>query len=186
MDLWEHLIYAIMTSHPYRETTVRLLQSLGLPELESKDLEIGVFNASIDYASANRISLSWYAEPFQEIYLGKARSVYANLKKDSYIQNMRLMDRLLDHDFLPHELPFITRESIFPEAWQTIIEKERLRSKEAYEIRQAAMTDQIKCGHCIKKGWKSRITYYEKQIRSADEPITTFYKCHTCGHCWKM
>lgn len=66
------------------------------------------------------------------------------------------------------------------------MEKERLRSKEAYEMKQSAMTDQIKCGHCVKKGWKSKITYYEKQIRSADEPITTFYKCHTCGHKWKM
>ena len=169
-----------------RELTAKLMEDLGLSELEAKDLEIGIYNATIDYASANKISLSWTSELFQDAYAAKARSIYANLKADSYIQNKNLISRLKDRDFLPHELPFITKESLFPEAWQEIIEKERLRSKEAYEIKQAAMTDQIKCGHCIKKGWKSRITYFEKQIRSADEPITTFYKCHTCGHRWKM
>ena len=164
-----------------REATAELLQTLGLTELEAKDLEIGVYNATIDYASANKISLSWMSELFQEAYMSKARSIYGNLSSDSYIQNNNLMHRLKDRDFLPHELPFITRESLFPEAWHDIITKEQLRTKEAYEIKQAAMTDQIKCGTCLKKGWKSRITYFEKQIRSADEPITTFYKCHTCG-----
>ena len=118
--------------------------------------------------------------------MAKARSIFANLNSKSYIGNTRLKERLADREFLPHDIPFITKESIYPELWQPIIEKERLRSKEAYEMKQTAMTDQIQCGHCLKKGWKSKITYYEKQIRSADEPITTFYKCHTCGHNWKM
>lgn len=169
-----------------RENTVELLKNIGLTELEAKDLEIGIYNSTIDYASANKISLSWCSELFQELYLAKCRSIYGNLNANTYIKNKNLLNRLQDRDFLPHELPFVTKESVFPEAWQEIIEKERLRSKEAYEVKQAAMTDQIKCGHCIKKGWKSRITYFEKQIRSADEPITTFYKCHTCGHRWKM
>lgn len=169
-----------------RDSVVQVLSTLGLSELEAKDLEIGIFNSTIDYASSNKISLSWFSELFQEAYLAKSRSIYANLSKDSYIGNPRLQDRLHDKEFMPHDLPFITKESMFPEMWDPIMEKERIRSKEAYELKQNAMTDQIKCGHCVKKGWKSKITYYEKQIRSADEPITTFYKCHTCGHKWKM
>lgn len=27
--------------------------------------------------------------------------------------------------------------------------------------------------------------FYQLQIRSADEPMTTFYKCTTCGHQWR-
>ncbi|KAK4229979.1 hypothetical protein QBC38DRAFT_470932 [Podospora fimiseda] len=27
--------------------------------------------------------------------------------------------------------------------------------------------------------------YYQVQIRSADEPMTTFYKCMTCGERWR-
>jgi DNA-directed RNA polymerase subunit M/transcription elongation factor TFIIS len=173
-------------THYYRDIAVDLFQKIGLSEVEAKDLEIGVFNATIDYASANKIPLHWMSDVFQEAYMCKARCMFANLSQNAYIQNTHLMDRLKDREFLPHELPFITRESMFPEVWSSIIEKERLRSKEAYEVRHVAMTDQIKCGNCIKKGWKAKITYYEKQIRSADEPITTFYKCQTCGHRWHI
>ncbi|KAL2158326.1 hypothetical protein VTH06DRAFT_4374 [Thermothelomyces fergusii] len=27
--------------------------------------------------------------------------------------------------------------------------------------------------------------FFQVQIRSADEPMTTFYKCMTCGHRWR-
>lgn len=27
--------------------------------------------------------------------------------------------------------------------------------------------------------------FYQLQIRSADEPMTTFYKCTTCGNQWR-
>lgn len=27
--------------------------------------------------------------------------------------------------------------------------------------------------------------FYQLQIRSADEPMTSFYKCTTCGHQWR-
>lgn len=35
-----------------------------------------------------------------------------------------------------------------------------------------------KCGH-------SRAFFLQIQTRSADEPMTTFYKCVQCGHRWK-
>ncbi|KAI4134989.1 MAG: hypothetical protein LQ347_001048 [Umbilicaria vellea] len=31
----------------------------------------------------------------------------------------------------------------------------------------------------------SKAFFYQVQIRSADEPMTTFYKCTTCGQRWK-
>lgn len=162
------------------------IQSIGFSPLEAKDLEIGIYNSTIDYSSSARIPLSWVSEIFQEAYLAKARSVFANLNKNSYIKNNTLKERLDNREFFPHDVPFITRESIFPDLWAPIIDKERLRSKEAYEYRQASMTDHIKCITCLKKGWKSKITYYELQTRSADEPMTLMIKCHTCGHRWKM
>lgn len=30
-----------------------------------------------------------------------------------------------------------------------------------------------------------RAYFFQLQIRSADEPMTTFYKCTKCGHQWK-
>lgn len=40
----------------------------------------------------------------------------------------------------------------------------------------------LKCGKCK----KHTVTYYEMQTRSADEPMTVFCTCWSCGHKWKM
>jgi transcription elongation factor S-II len=72
-------------------------------------------------------------------------------------------------------------EDMFPEKWRDIIEKQKLKFKAAYEIKQVSMTDTIKCGKCK----NNKISYYELQTRSGDEAITQFYNCIICGHKWK-
>lgn len=44
-----------------------------------------------------------------------------------------------------------------------------------------ATTDMFRCGKCKQR----KTMYYQKQIRSADEPMTTFVTCVVCGHKWK-
>jgi DNA-directed RNA polymerase subunit M/transcription elongation factor TFIIS len=148
---------------------------LNLSEEQIKDLEIGIYNSTIDYASRNKIPLSWNSELFQECYLSKARSMYLNL------DNSKLLDRLEQKEFLPHEIPYMTPDNIDPMIWNNIIDDEMRRNKAAYEISKIAMTDQITCGRCKKK----RITYYEMQTRSADEPASIFYNCLDCGNRWR-
>lgn len=162
-----------------RETVVDVFTKL-LPEIEAKDLEIGIYNSTIDFASANRIPLSWSSDHFKEAYLTKARGVYANLHTSSYVGNVRLMDRLKEKEFLPHNIASMPRENIFPERWREIRETEEKRLQGAYEVTATAMSDQITCGKCKKK----QISYYEKQTRSADEATTIFYTCLQCGHRW--
>lgn len=40
----------------------------------------------------------------------------------------------------------------------------------------------LKCGRCK----QNTVSYYEMQTRSADEPMTVFCTCVSCGHKWKM
>lgn len=154
---------------------------LGLTAHEAHDMEVGIYNAMIDYASQHNIPLSWSSELFSQGYLEKARSIYANLHKDSYIGNQRLMERLRAGEFRPHELATMTHDRLYPEHWADIIHQEMLRTKEAYEIKEVPMTSAITCGKC--KGKK--ITYMELQTRSGDEAMTTYYRCITCGNKWK-
>jgi len=50
--------------------------------------------------------------------------------------------------------------------------------KDAQELRNGTFT----CSNCQKKNMYARNTsHYEKQTRSADEPMTVFLHCHTCG-----
>jgi DNA-directed RNA polymerase subunit M/transcription elongation factor TFIIS len=168
-------------SHKCRETVVLAYQELGLSELESQDLEIGIFNSSIDYAKLKGVPASWMCDIFVEVYHSKCRNIFANLKKDSYVKNERLMDRLRDREFLPHELAAMKYDNLYPERWKEIIDQKSLKSRAAYEQSAAAMTDQYTCGKCKKK----KISYYELQTRSADEPSTHFFTCLHCGHRWK-
>jgi len=43
-----------------------------------------------------------------------------------------------------------------------------------------AMTDMYQCARCK----SNKCSYYQQQILSADEPMTTFITCVTCGYKW--
>lgn len=165
-----------------RKKMVDTFRKLSLTEVQAKDLEIGVYNYCIDYATEHLIPLTWNSDMFKELYLGKARSIYANLSPKSSIQNKRLIKRLKDKEFMPHEVAMMQPENMYPELWKDIMDRELLRTKAAYEPQATAMTDRYTCGKCK----KNRCSYYELQTRSADEPMTMFITCLHCGHRWKM
>lgn len=165
-----------------RPNIVALYKKIGLTELQAKDLEIGVFNASIDYARDINIPANWESDAFTEIYLAKARSAYSNINPKSNIANPRLLKRIKAREFPPHAVAIKTHQELFPELWKEIMDKETLRHKEAYESLTVAMTDRYTCGKCK----KNKCSYYEMQTRSADEPMTMFFTCLNCGNRWKM
>lgn len=164
-----------------RDKVREVFENIGLTDKEAQDLETGIFNFTIDYATHNNIVRSWAVDTFREAYLAKARSIYANLNQNSYLKNKQLFLRLREKEFAPHDIATMKHENMFPEIWKEITEQEILRSKEAYEVTQVAMTDQITCFKCK----KNKISYIELQIRSSDEPSTHFYRCLVCGNRWK-
>ena len=163
-----------------RDNTRSVFLSLGLTKIQADDIEIGIYNATIDYSKNNGIPLTWKSEIFTEIYRSKCRSIYGNLNGNN--NNNRLMDRLKTGEFLPHELAYMTHDRLFPENWQNIIDEEELRLKNAYEQQHVSNTDRYKCSKCR----KNECSYYELQTRSADEPSTIFLTCLNCGNRWKM
>ena len=170
--------------HKIREDFKELLAAnLHLSELEVNDLEIGVFNATIDYANNAKVQLSWKCQMFLEIYSNISRSIYSNIKSDSYIGNDKLCDRMINKkEFHPHMLPYMQSKDIFPERWKEIDERNQLRLKAAYEIKLVPMSDMIKCSRCKSK----KVSYYELQTRSGDEASTLFMNCLICGKKWKQ
>ena len=154
---------------------------LELTDTEIKDIETGIYNYTIEYASQNKIPLNWFSELFQEIYLAKARYIVANLNTNSYVKNMDLLEKVRNGEIQPYKLAFMKNKDVHIEAWNNIVHKEMMRNKASYEVSQVAMSDQIKCGKCK----KFKVSYYEIQTRSADEPMTTYYTCLECGHKWR-
>ena len=164
-------------AHPIRDTCRELMGGVGLNEVETKDLEIGIFNATIDYVKGIRQPLSWNNPAFQEVYLGKCRSLYANLTRVP-----RLIERMHDGEFKPHQLASMKHNNLLPEAWQDLIDRETMRSKASYEPLAVSNTDRYNCSRCK----KNNCSYYELQTRSADEPMSVFVSCLNCGHRWRM
>lgn len=167
----------------HREKIVNLINSkTNLEKDWAKDFEIGIYNWTIKYADTNKIVKNWENQKFLNLYLEKARSSISNIDKNSYIKNERLLKRLEEKEFLPHEIPFMKPQNIFPERWTDTLDAYIKKYEHAYENKVVAMTDMYRCSRCGKR----ECSYYEIQSRSGDEGMCQHVRCINCGHGWKF
>lgn len=168
-----------------REKTRNAISNLlgnHLNPIEQKDLEIGIFNASLQDADVRKVRKNWENPLFVNIYniIGK-RSI-TNLIPNSYVNNYRLLERLKESEFKPHDVPFMNYGELYPEKWRQMMEQQLKRETKLLEGNKDMATDQFKCSRCYKR----QCTYYEMQTRSADEPMTIFVRCLNCGKQWRQ
>jgi len=168
-----------------REKTLKVISNLlntHLNDTEQKDLEIGIYNASLQEAEQRKIRKNWENPMFTHIYTILARRIITNVQPNSYIKNARLLERLRDGEFKPHDIAFMNYGELYPENWQNLMEQRLKRETKLLEGNKDMATDQFKCGRCYKR----QCTYYEMQTRSADEPMTIFVRCLNCGKQWRQ
>lgn len=164
------------------KATALILKQTCLCERDAKDLERGIYNWAVGYADEHCYVKAWVNPTFMRIYHDKVRSVVANLDKDSYIGNTRLADRLAEKEFVPHDVPFLKPENVFPEVWRECVNLKMKRDEHIGVNTLQAMTDLIKCARCK----QYEVAFYEMQTRGSDESLTIFCSCLNCGHHWKM
>lgn len=169
-------------NHSIRDTVVKYLKGLGLDDTQATDLEIGIYNWSLQKADENGIKRNWNDKLFMNVYESKSRSILTNIDSTSYISNNRLLNRLNDKEFKPHELPFMDMTNVFPERWTELLDIRLKQEQNFYNSKQVAKTDMFKCGKCKKR----ECSYYELQVRSADESSTIFVSCLNCGNRWRI
>lgn len=166
-----------------RDKTCELLkEKTKLDDVQVADLEVGIYNWAILYAEKNKIIRNWLCTKFLNVYMNKAMSVIANLDDQSYIGNGRLLSRLQEKEFMPHEIAFMTHDHMFPERWKDAMDKKLRKDEHIFQEKPAAMTSQFKCGKCKKR----ECTFQELQLRSCDEPMTLFISCLNCGNRWRI
>lgn len=133
----------------------------------SRDIENEVFKA--EYLSVN------------DNYRNKLRTFTMNLRNK---KNPDLRDRLLTNKIKPSNFIKMTPNEMAPESLKKEIEK--LHKQNLFDAQGAtekrAVTDRFTCGKCKHK----KVSYYQMQTRSADEPLTTFCTCENCGNRWKF
>lgn len=144
-------------------------------EKKSKNLEIGIYNWVIKECTNNKIVKRWDNVFFVLTYTNKLKSIFSN------IQN--ILEILKNDDLYEiKNIPFLTHQELCPNKWKPLIEDKIKRDKNKFDTSIEASTDIFKCRKCN----ENKCTYYQAQIRSADEPITTFVNCINCGNRWRF
>lgn len=141
----------------------------------SKNIEIGIYNASLEEAGFRDIVKKWDNPYFVMIYERKLISLLQN------IQNDDVKAMLKTSKFKPQDLAFKTHQELNTERWSEMLLAKKVKDENKYMPKVEASTDNYTCGHCKSK----RCTYFQLQTRSADEPMTTFVTCLDCGKRWK-
>jgi transcription elongation factor S-II len=173
--------YEINMDNVIREQMITLFTEL-IDESKATKLELGIFDHSVELSKERSIVHSWDNKLFKHIYINKCRSIFTNLKSDSYIKNVELKKKVVTNKIDITELPKMSFQQLFPEHWKKMMDEKFKRDKLLYEYQPEAMTDQFKCGRCKER----KCSYYELQTRSADESMTIFITCICCGNRWKQ
>ncbi|KAI8868462.1 transcription elongation factor [Ramicandelaber brevisporus] len=113
-------------------------------------------------------------------YTARIRSLYLNLKDKS---NPSLRAAVVSGDLTTERFCSLSTADMASEERKQAdktMEEENLR-KARVAAPEPVMSSTHQCGKCKKR----QCSFIQIQIRSADEPMTTFVTCHNCGNKWK-
>jgi transcription elongation factor S-II len=145
-------------------------------EHKSKNMERGIYNYSLREAKKLKVVKKWDNHYFVELYSNRLRSIYINLKN-----NTELLEHIKKDVLKAEDVAFFSHQQLNPKRWEKLIEEKMNRDKNKAETKIVASTDAFKCRKCGSR----ETTYSQAQLRSADEPMTTFVTCISCGNRWK-
>jgi DNA-directed RNA polymerase subunit M/transcription elongation factor TFIIS len=143
-----------------------------------KNLEIGIYNYSLKESVLRKVVKKWDNPFFVQIYCDRLKSIYTNLP---HILEQIKDGQIIEEIISAKVLAFMTHQEMYPDKWHDMIALKMLRDKNKFETIMAAATDTFTCRKCH----SNKCTYYQQQVRSADEPMTTFVSCIECGCRWK-
>ena len=140
----------------------------------AQNIERAVYNGSLKIASDKRVVRKWDNRPFVHLYIDRLRSICANIKTGT------LGRRLINKEVNARQLATMTHQEMGPDRWKELIQKKIERDEEKYAPKTDGNTDDFTC-----RCGSTKCHAYQLQTRSADEPMTTFVSCLSCGKRWK-
>jgi DNA-directed RNA polymerase subunit M/transcription elongation factor TFIIS len=171
------MIQKIDSPDTFRANIVNKLNVYFDNNKSASNLEKGIFNWTIKEANNRKIIKKWDNPYFIQIYLDHLRSIYINLKN-----NPKLIENVNSDEIKAHTIAFMTHQEMQPERWEELIKAKSIRDKNKFEVNIEASTDAFTCRKCKSK----KVTYVQAQIKSADESMTLFLLCISCGTRWKI
>lgn len=166
----------ISNSKQFRSNIVKEISNYIINILQAKNLEIGIFNWALKEANKKNIIKKWDNKYFVQIYLDKFKMILINIKFNKIIIN-----KINNKTIKSQDIANYSHQDFYPEKWKTLIENKELKNKNKYNEKLESNTDNYTCRKCK----SNKCSYYQLQTRSADEPMTTFITCISCGNRWK-
>ncbi|ODV61653.1 transcription elongation factor DST1 [Ascoidea rubescens DSM 1968] len=116
-----------------------------------------------------------------DTYRSKLRTLVMNIRSKN---NPQLRYKILNGDISPSSLVKMSPEEMINDTLKEKVKKMKEENLFNAEVPQEkrAVTDRFTCGKCKQK----RVSYFQMQTRSADEPLTTFCRCENCDNRWKF
>jgi len=146
----------------------------------SKKIENSIYNYTKEQSIIRGINENIDNKHFKRIYVNKIISLYNNLNPESYVKNNNFIKRLSNSEIDIDSIAFLSPQDINKEHWKPYIDRQNAADEFMNSRSIGIKTDEYKCSRC-----KSRdCTYYQLQVRCADEPMTTFINCQNCGNRW--
>ena len=161
------------------------LSTIFNPETEKKfivNIEKSLFNHAIANCTGAH---NWQNTNLRECYKSRWLSLWYNL---NHPDNKNLIERIRDGSLKTPTIASSTPSELWVQGrWHKAdIESKERDVKKWIRSKQSDLPEDYeglnKCGKCK----SMRTTYYQMQTRSADEPMTTFCKCHSCNNNWKF
>jgi transcription elongation factor S-II len=165
-----------LTGEPARDGCIKLMYDGIAYMSEHSPSDILKVAQAIETAAYNHFNSSTSAE-----YKAQIRSLFQNLKMKP---NASLRQDVFSGAIPPQKFVAMTTEdlkSAEKKAEDEALEKENMNAAMTAKEEKAISTT-MQCGKC--KAFK--VSYSQAQTRSADEPLTTFCECVSCGHRWKF
>jgi transcription elongation factor S-II len=118
-------------------------------------------------------------------YREHSRSILFNLRdsKNPELRRELLEGSLTPYDLVrrsPEELASAEQRKRVREAFEKAVARARTDWEDTQEEQEATWCDMFQCPKCNERKTK----FKQKQIRSADEPMTTFIVCGSCRYRW--
>jgi DNA-directed RNA polymerase subunit M/transcription elongation factor TFIIS len=151
-----------------REVVKQQLIAVGVQHPRDADVERAVYNQTIRRCKVLATPCSWNNCVFEETYKGLALYI---------IRNIDAIRPLLSD---AQDVVTIKPQALRPDIWQELVDKKKERDA-AYGCKPKANTSLYKCGKCRSQ----ECHFYQLQTRSADEPMTVFVRCLSCGNRWR-
>ena len=159
----------------FREEVRKSIDVILTNKCYSVNIEKGIYNKSIRIADSKNVVKKWENIYFVQIYIDRFRSVYLNLTDSN------IVTKLENGIFKPQDIGTMSHQELSPDKWKKLVTEKKEKDEHMYVPNLDGNTDMFVCRRCK----SNKCSYYQLQTRSADESMTTFVTCVSCGNRWK-